>query len=185
MNIVILKNGQKHGPFSEEDVIKFLKSGRLILSDLGWREGLAGWTPLSQLLGPAAAHIPPPPPGSASVTQPPSSSYSNAEILRIAGFQKILIWVVVASLASILNLYVAIVIAVLTAVFLFQLARALRQPAWLFAIGAFIPLISVILLLALNSDATAALRKRGIRVGLLGANKGDLNRLKEPQAAIA
>jgi hypothetical protein len=185
MDIVILKNGAKHGPFSETNVISFLKSGRLSQSDLAWREGQDGWKPLSDLLGPALADVPLPPADSVRSSQKASGAYSNNEILRIARLQKMLIWVVVASLIVFLNRYAGFAIAIATAVFLFRLARALRRPAWFFAIGAFVPLLSTILLVGLNMDATATLRKYGIRVGLIGANPRDLDRLKAPQSSPA
>lgn len=36
------------GNFSEEDVREGLRTGRFAPTDLGWREGMAGWQPLSQ-----------------------------------------------------------------------------------------------------------------------------------------
>src|SRR5437762_9959267 len=36
------------GTFSEEDVREGLRSGRFAPTDLGWREGMAQWQPLSQ-----------------------------------------------------------------------------------------------------------------------------------------
>jgi hypothetical protein len=36
------------GTFSEEDVREGLRTGRFSPTDLGWREGMAGWKPLSQ-----------------------------------------------------------------------------------------------------------------------------------------
>jgi hypothetical protein len=53
------------GAFPEEQVHEGLRSGRFLSSDLGWREGMANWQPLSQFsefagdLG-AAAQAPPP-----------------------------------------------------------------------------------------------------------------------------
>ncbi|MEP6670392.1 MAG: DUF4339 domain-containing protein [Chthoniobacter sp.] len=180
MDILIFKNGQNHGPFPEKDVIAFLKSGRLTTADMGWREGCTEWAPLSKLLENAAAHIPPPLPKALAEAQRETGILLDAEILKLARLQKYLIWVVLASLASLLNRYLAIGTIILTAVFMFRLAKTLRKPAWGFAIGAFIPLISLILLLGLNSDATAALRKRGIRVGLMGAKQSDLDQLTHP-----
>jgi hypothetical protein len=44
------------GVFSEEEVREGLRTGRFVLTDIGWREGMANWQPLSQLpeLGAAA-----------------------------------------------------------------------------------------------------------------------------------
>ena len=50
------------GTFSEEEVREGLLSGRFAPTDLGWREGMASWQPLSQFseLGGAAPAAPPP-----------------------------------------------------------------------------------------------------------------------------
>jgi hypothetical protein len=49
------------GVFSEEEVREGLRTGRFVLTDIGWREGMANWQPLSQLpeLGAAAPAAPP------------------------------------------------------------------------------------------------------------------------------
>jgi hypothetical protein len=36
------------GTFSEEEVREGLRSGRFVPGDMGWREGMANWQPLSQ-----------------------------------------------------------------------------------------------------------------------------------------
>jgi len=49
------------GAFSEEEVREGLRTGRFVLTDIGWREGMANWQPLSQFpeLGAAAPAAPP------------------------------------------------------------------------------------------------------------------------------
>src|SRR5437773_4031286 len=50
------------GTFSEEEVREGLSTGRFVPTDLGWREGMASWKPLSQFSEfEAAAPAPPPP----------------------------------------------------------------------------------------------------------------------------
>ena len=54
------------GVFSEEDIREGLRTGRFAPSDIGWREGMATWQPLSQfpeLGGTAASAVPPVQPG--------------------------------------------------------------------------------------------------------------------------
>jgi hypothetical protein len=46
--IHVNRSGTSLGTFSEEDVRIGLRSGRFLGSDLGWREGMATWQPLSQ-----------------------------------------------------------------------------------------------------------------------------------------
>ena len=50
------------GTFSEEDVREGLRTGRFARTDLGWREGMASWKPLSQFSEFGAATPAPPPP---------------------------------------------------------------------------------------------------------------------------
>jgi hypothetical protein len=49
------------GVFSEEEVREGLRTGRFVSTDIGWREGMASWQPLSQFpeLGAAAPAAPP------------------------------------------------------------------------------------------------------------------------------
>ena len=63
------------GVFSEEDVREGLRSGRFMSSDLGWREGMANWQPLSQFSefaaepgADAGAPPPAPPPVTSTIT---------------------------------------------------------------------------------------------------------------------
>src|SRR6185436_14204922 len=75
------------GAFPEEQVREGIRSGRFVGSDLGWKEGMANWQPLSQFtefaadFGPAqAASAPPPqtPTPSAAVATTAGSTSSAA-----------------------------------------------------------------------------------------------------------
>jgi hypothetical protein len=64
------------GAFPEEQVREGLRGGRFTPSDLGWREGMANWQPLSQFPEfaadiAAAATVPPPQIGPAPTSTPP------------------------------------------------------------------------------------------------------------------
>lgn len=69
------------GAFSEEDVREGLRAGRFAPTDLGWREGMANWQPLSQFpeFAAPAPTAPPPQPGATS-TITPSAAGSTSEI---------------------------------------------------------------------------------------------------------
>jgi hypothetical protein len=59
------------GVFSEQEVREGLGAGRFVPTDIGWREGMASWQPLSQFPefgGTAAPAIPPAQPGTASTS---------------------------------------------------------------------------------------------------------------------
>jgi uncharacterized RDD family membrane protein YckC len=49
MEIWIGRDGERHGPYKEEDVREWLRSGKVSPEDLAWYEGLADWQPLSVL----------------------------------------------------------------------------------------------------------------------------------------
>jgi uncharacterized RDD family membrane protein YckC len=59
MEIWIGRDGERHGPYKEEDVRQWLRSGQVSGSDLAWREGLADWQPLSTLFPDAAGDAAP------------------------------------------------------------------------------------------------------------------------------
>lgn len=76
MQIHVARGGEQLGVFAVDDVRKRLTSGEFRATDLGWSEGRAGWTALSQfpdLLTSAATMLPPPlpPPGASPATGSP------------------------------------------------------------------------------------------------------------------
>ena len=58
------------GVFSEEEVREGLRTGRFAPSDIGWREGMATWQPLSQFaeFAGTASEVPPPQTGAVPAT---------------------------------------------------------------------------------------------------------------------
>src|SRR5947207_7426684 len=60
------------GAFSEEEVREGLRTGRFAATDIGWREGMANWQPLSQFpeLGAAAPAAPPAQIGAGAMSEP-------------------------------------------------------------------------------------------------------------------
>lgn len=50
MEIWIGRDGERHGPYKEDDVREWLRNGKVSPADLAWYEGLADWQPLSVLL---------------------------------------------------------------------------------------------------------------------------------------
>ncbi len=82
MEIWIGRDGERHGPYKEEQVRAWLRSGELSRDDLGWREGLADWRPLSVLF-PEETVVPPAVPPAA----PPAPVWpQSAPALAPAGF---------------------------------------------------------------------------------------------------
>jgi hypothetical protein len=60
------------GAFSEEEIREGLRTGRFAPSDIGWREGMATWQPLSQFpeLAADVPAAPPPQTGATSISEP-------------------------------------------------------------------------------------------------------------------
>jgi hypothetical protein len=110
-------------------------------------------------------------------------TYTDSEILDIAKRQKAILWLIVASIpAYALNLVIrlvpTLVIGIISLVFIYKLAVALKSSVpWVWVISGVIPCVGLIALLILNSYASAALRARGIKVGLMGASTEDLAKL--------
>jgi len=87
MEIWIGRDGERHGPYKEDDVRAWLRSGQLSRDDLGWREGLADWQPLSVLFPEETRAAPPPfaPPAAAPAAWP---SHDMPALEDHAGFWK-------------------------------------------------------------------------------------------------
>lgn len=60
MEVWIGRDGERLGPYKEEDVRQWLRSGQLARDDLGWYEGLSDWQPLAVLFADALPATPPP-----------------------------------------------------------------------------------------------------------------------------
>jgi uncharacterized RDD family membrane protein YckC len=75
MEVWIGRQGERHGPYQEEQIKEWLRSGQLSRDDLGWYDGLADWQPLSVLF-PMDKPTPPPAPDryAPPPLQPPQAS---------------------------------------------------------------------------------------------------------------
>jgi uncharacterized RDD family membrane protein YckC len=87
MEVWIGRNGERHGPYKEDDIRAWLGSGQVSGRDLGWYDGLADWQPLSVLFPDAvvaavATAAPPTPPAM------PLPQTSAATLEDYAGFWK-------------------------------------------------------------------------------------------------
>ena len=112
-----------------------------------------------------------------------NTTYTDAEVLDIAKHQKAIILLIPLSMAAYVAAtfvpFLPVFVGIISLVFIYQLAAALKETSpWLFVLLGIIPCISLIALLMINSRATSALKSRGIRVGLLGANEDDLKKIR-------
>jgi hypothetical protein len=90
-------------------------------------------------------------------------------LYAIASAQKMLIWSF-AALVLLVIPYLFIFVTIFRIISMYRLAKALSKEPILWVLGALIPLVSMILLVRLHSEATTCLRKAGVRVGFMGAD---------------
>ena len=88
MEIWIGRDGERHGPYKEEDVRQWMRSGQVSAKDLAWYEGLADWQPLSVLFPDEVPHAATPADPYAAPTAPLLPQTTTAALEDHAGFWK-------------------------------------------------------------------------------------------------
>lgn len=68
MHYQIARNGQMYGPYTMEDLQRYLASGNVLPTDLAKSEEMAEWIPVAQLLGTQGSASVPPPGGASAPT---------------------------------------------------------------------------------------------------------------------
>lgn len=67
----VTRNGQSYGPYTLEDLQRYVASGNVLPTDLAKSEEMAAFVPVAQILGPPAPIAPPPVgPGAPGAAQP-------------------------------------------------------------------------------------------------------------------
>lgn len=82
MHYQISRNGQTYGPYTLEDLQRYVASGNVLPTDLAKSEEMAEWLPVSQVLGGSAAAPQFPTPGFAS----PEVAYAQPAAAPVAQF---------------------------------------------------------------------------------------------------
>jgi len=121
------------------------------------------------------------------------NTFTDSQLFEIGRGQKKILCLILVSIPIVIGLpfvpatrfsvmligVLFILIGCIGAVLIYRLATALDEPwPWLYVVCAFIPYVNTATLLIVNVKATAALKARGIRVGLMGADRSELNRLQ-------
>jgi len=75
MHYQISRNGQMYGPYTLEDLRRYVASGNVLLTDLAKSETMTEWVQVAQLLGTTPASAEPANPAQAAYA--PSGSYAN------------------------------------------------------------------------------------------------------------
>ncbi len=78
MHYQVARNGQMYGPYTMEDLQRYLASGHILLTDLVKSHEMAEWIPVSQLLGAQSSAAGTPPTGYATVPSPYQQSVPGA-----------------------------------------------------------------------------------------------------------
>lgn len=104
--------------------------------------------------------------------------YTKQEAYDVGKKQKAILWLILASIGAFFIPFAIFVVAIIGVVFVYQLASAQKSSyAWLWALLQIVPLVSLICLLILNQRATKIVRDKGVKVGLMGANSKELEKL--------
>jgi hypothetical protein len=126
-------------------------------------------------------------------------TYTDTEIIDVAKCQKRVNWLVVwyfiacfavgfisAIVPQISDLIITltqIAFVILAAFVIYELAVALKSSnPWVWVLVILIPCGGIIALLILSARASRALKTRGIRIGLMGANNNDLKKIADSAA---
>jgi hypothetical protein len=75
----VSRNGQTYGPYTLEDLQRYVASGNVLLTDLARSESMSEWLPVSQILGGSPSAFAPPqaPPPAGYAPYPVGGSYSD------------------------------------------------------------------------------------------------------------
>lgn len=181
-----VRDNAQFGPVGEEELANMIRQGQLDPAVLVWTEGLLNWTKAAEVesLVPTSSRPPPLDSTPACFPTPAHSPGGNEEIwskpdlLVIAKHQKYFQWLVPASMAALFIPFAPIVTGIAGIILVYRLSAALGSSVpLLYALGAFLPLVGIIIMLHLMGKSTKLLRAHGIRVGLMGARMSDFDQL--------
>ena len=108
---------------------------------------------------------------------------TKQELIEVAKRQKQNLWMIlitfVAMFVAMIIPYATIVTGIIQMYFIYKLATAVRSSAaWVYIVLAFIPFVGLLGLLHINGKATKMLQASGIKVGLMGVNMADFDKIQ-------
>jgi len=83
MTYQVSRNGQMYGPYTLEDLQRYVASGNVLPTDLAKSEEMADWLPVAQILGQTPGQTPGQPLGATGVAAPaypPAAGYPAASV---------------------------------------------------------------------------------------------------------
>jgi len=103
------------------------------------------------------------------------------EIRNIGKYQRLTMWALLAGLTNlipIVNLILFLPVVIFQILMIYRLTVALESPlAAVRCLLCIVPVISLINLYLVTNQATIVLKERGIKIGVMGASKADLEAL--------
>jgi hypothetical protein len=182
--IFLAIDGQTKGPYTLVQVRQFLARGEATRATPAWYNGIADWTALGPILDTVAddeaATVPAPPPPPAPIP----GEFTTPELRHICKSQNLLMVAVLAGFATffiikipVVGLFLVLGVAAFEIYALFQLGTALRMSPTVVALLClcmFIPFVSLVILVVVSGRASKLLKARGVRIGLMGGNAGDI-----------
>ena len=124
-----------------------------------------------------------------------SPGITQTALVRVATAQRAVLWLILLYFAAIFGAglgngaglhalayivpFIYLAVLIIGAILVYRLAHAIESAApWLYVVLLVIPIGGLIGLLILNGKATRMLRDAGLRVGLMGAKRSDLDRFQ-------
>ena len=103
------------------------------------------------------------------------------KILNIAKAQKAVLWCVLANLICFLIPFAFLLVLPFQLIFIYRLAQSLNMDSPIvYVMGAFLPLISLLILLYLSQKATRKIKAAGFKVGLMGTKLSQIETTLSP-----
>ena len=190
-------DGKSHGPISLEQLQAWVDEERILPRDMVWKAGTPDWVPARSV---AELEFQAPRRRRRRGREIGSDEFKNSELRSIALAQRVLLFVILAAMifygiavftfgvvadarggrqSPVIQLAIGsigIVIIIAQAAAIVWLMIAMKKGMWLilFIPLMLIPCVNLISLLIINSMATSALQRAGVKVGFMGASASSI-----------
>lgn len=171
----VARQGEKHGPYPEDQVRKNYASGGVLPTDLVWTDGMADWKAAAQVFGaPAPRPATPRDPATATPYRPPAAivrDEGDADLggdVTYAGF-----WVRFG--AVILDTIIVYIVAIVAGGVIGIIGATMGGTKWVGAVGMIVGILGAFLYFTLmeSSERGATLGKRAFKLRVVTADGHD------------
>ena len=167
----VARQGEKQGPYPEEQVRRNYASGRVLPTDLVWTDGMTDWKAASQVFGPVPPRpAPSPTPTSATPYQPPNAVVRDEGDAALGGeFAYAGFWVRFG--AVIIDTIIIYIVAVAGGAVVGLLFSVVGGRSLIGVIGVIVGIFGAVLYFALmeSSERGATLGKRAFKLRVVTA----------------